>query len=211
MKTSIKLLLLGTFVIALAFGFNAASAKNEGAPAPSASPMHPTFAMLDADGVNVLESGQAVSTMKTCGECHDTEFIVSHSYHSDLGLRDYAASAETWNASDGLFGEFDPIGYRYLSAKGDERLDLTTPDWLKTYGWRVPGGGPTVTSRSGQPLVSLRPDAEKVEASAYDPASESFVAWDWSESGVIEMNCFLCHMESPNNEARVRTIEKGDF
>jgi thiosulfate reductase cytochrome b subunit len=149
--------------------------------------------------------------MKTCGECHDTEFIVSHSYHADLGLSDYEAHAETWNASDGLFGEFDPINYRYLSAEGDERFDLTMPDWLKTYGWRVPGGGPAVYSRSGRPLVSLKPDVNNIEASAYDTATGSFMAWDWSKSGVIEMNCFLCHMESPNNEARILTIEKGDF
>jgi len=211
MKTFFKLLLLGTLVVALAFGINAAFAKNESAPVPSVSPIHPTFALLDTDGVNVLESGGAVSTMKTCGECHDTEFIVSHSYHSDLGLRDYAASAETWNASDGLFGEFDPIGYRYLSAKGDERLDLTTPDWLKTYGWRVPGGGPAVTSRGGQPLVSLKPDAENPEASAYDPETGKFKAWDWSKSGDIEMNCFLCHTANPNNAARIASIERGEF
>ncbi len=211
MKTSFKLLLLGMLVIALAFGINAVSAKDESAPLQSASPIHPTFALLDSDGVNVLESGLAVSTMKTCGECHDTEFIVSHSYHADLGLSDYKATSDSWNASDGLFGEFDPIGYRYLSAEGDERLDLTTPDWLMTYGWRVPGGGPAVYSRSGKPLVSLSPDAENPEASAYDRKTDSFKAWDWSRSGVMEMNCFLCHMESPNNEARISAIQRGDF
>ena len=46
------------------------------------SPIHPTFPLLDENGENVLESGGAVSTMKTCGECHDTEFIVEHSYHA---------------------------------------------------------------------------------------------------------------------------------
>ena len=38
-------------------------------------------------------------------------------------------------------------------------------------------------------------------------ASASYVAWDWAKSGVIEMNCFLCHMETPNNQARVAAIE----
>ena len=46
-----------------------------------------------------------------------------------------------------------------------QRLDLTTPDWLLTYGWRVPGGGPAVNSRGGQPLVSLKPNAQNPEAS----------------------------------------------
>ncbi len=211
MKTSLKLFLIGLTIAALAFGINAALAKNGSAPAATASPIHPTFALLDEDGKSVLESDKPVSTMQTCGQCHDTGFIVSHSYHADLGLRDYKASAKIWDASEGLFGEFDPIGYRYLSAQDDERMDLTTPDWLKTYGWRVPGGGPAVYSRRGQPLVSLEPDAENPEASAYDPRSGEYKAWDWKESGVIEMNCFLCHTSAPNNQLRVQTIEHGQF
>jgi thiosulfate reductase cytochrome b subunit len=211
MKNLFKFLLIAALFIVLAFGINAASAKSESAPASATSTIHPTFALLDANGVNVLESGLAVSTMKTCGQCHDTGFIASHSYHADLGLDEYAATSETWNASDGFFGELDPFTYRNLSAKGDERLDLTTPDWLMTYGWRVPGGGPAVTGREGQPLVEVRPDATNPEASTYDPKSDSLKPWDWAESGVIEMNCFLCHMENPNNEMRVQTIRRGDF
>jgi thiosulfate reductase cytochrome b subunit len=211
MKTSIKFLLLGTLILALAFGIGAALAHSDSAPAASASPIHPTFALLDVDKINVLESKKAVSTMQTCGQCHDTEFIVSHSYHSDLGLSDYKTNADSWDASNGLFGKFDPISYRYLSQAGDGRLDLTTADWLKTYGWRVPGGGPAVTSRGGQPLVSLEPDAKDPEASTYDPKTGKFVAWDWSKSGDIEMNCFLCHTANPNNTARTASIERGEF
>ena len=211
MKTSIKLLLLGTLIIALAVGINAAFAKSGNAPANSASPIHPVFAMLDANGANVLDSGQSASTMQTCGQCHDTDFIASHAYHADLGLSDYNVSGDSWDTSNGLFGKFDPIAYRYLSPAGDERLDLTTPDWLKTYGWRVPGGGPAVNARNGEPLTSLSPDAKNPETSAYDAASGLFEAWDWSTSGVIEMNCFLCHMETPNNDMRVSTIERGEF
>jgi thiosulfate reductase cytochrome b subunit len=213
MKKRNLLLTIGILILVLAFGFNTALAK-QGESAPTelaASTIHPGYAMLDVDGINVLESERAVSTMQTCGQCHDTNFIVSHSYHADLGLSDYESSAETWNASDGLFGEFDPLAYLYLSAEGDERFDLTTPDWLKAYGWRVPGGGPAVSSRSGQSLVGLSPDAENPETSTYDRATDSFEAWDWSRSGVMEMNCFLCHMAAPNNEMRIDMIERGDF
>jgi thiosulfate reductase cytochrome b subunit len=211
MKTSIKLLLLGTLTLALVLGISAALARSNDAPAAAASPIHPPFALLDADGIHVLKSNKPISTMQTCGQCHDTDFIVSHSYHADLGLSDYKETADSWNASNGLFGKFDPITNRYLSQTGDERLDLTTPDWLKTFGWRVPGGGPAVYSRSGQPLVSLKPNAKNPETSAYDPASGEYKAWDWSKSGDIEMNCFLCHTADPNNKVRVETIEKGDF
>ena len=212
MKKGKALITIGLLAFILAFGFKAALAQGDRSPAEnSSSPIHPGFAMLDAHGENVLLSGEAASTMQTCGQCHDTEFIVSHSYHADLGLSGYQSSPETWIASDGLFGEFDPFTYRYLSGEDDERIDLTTPDWLMTYGWRVPGGGPAVNGRSGQPLVTLRPDAKNPEASTYDLESGSFEPWDWSQSGVIEMNCFLCHMTSPNNEARVETIGRGDF
>jgi thiosulfate reductase cytochrome b subunit len=50
-----------------------------------ASPMHPTFPLLDQAGENVLDSGQPVSAMETCGACHDTDFIRSHTEHAGLG------------------------------------------------------------------------------------------------------------------------------
>ncbi|RJP54487.1 MAG: hypothetical protein C4583_02440 [Anaerolineaceae bacterium] len=211
MKTSIKFLLLGTITLTLAFGIGAVLARSNNLPAAVASPIHPTFALLDADGIHVLESQKPISTMQTCGQCHDTEFIVSHSYHSDLGLSDYKEGSDSWDASNGLFGKFDPITNRYLSQKDDSRLDLTTPDWLMNFGWRVPGGGPAVYSRSGQPLMSLKPDAKNPEASTYDPESGKFKAWDWSKSGDIEMNCFLCHTANPNNKVRTEIIAKGEF
>ena len=49
------------------------------------SPMHPTFPLLDASGANVLDSGAPVSTLMTCGSCHDVEFITSHTKHGDGG------------------------------------------------------------------------------------------------------------------------------
>ena len=145
MKIGKALITIGLLALTLAFGFKVARAQEDRLPVESSSsPIHPGYAMLDANGENVLTSGGAVSTMQTCGQCHDTDFIVSHSYHADLGLSSYQSHTETWNASDGLFGEFDPFTYRYLSGEEDERIDLTTPDWLMTYGWRVPGGGPAV-------------------------------------------------------------------
>ncbi|MEZ4518832.1 MAG: hypothetical protein R3C44_19110 [Chloroflexota bacterium] len=56
-----------------------------------ASPIHPAFSLLDAEGANVLESGQPISTMSTCGACHDTAFIESHSFHTDVGLQEMVA------------------------------------------------------------------------------------------------------------------------
>ena len=103
--------------------------------------LHPRFAFLDEQGRNVLDSGQPLSTMQTCGQCHDTTFIVSHSFHSDLGLSNYGKvgdrAAHPWDLSDGLFGKWDPLIYRYLSAPGDDRPDLGVSSWIQIFANRL--------------------------------------------------------------------------
>jgi thiosulfate reductase cytochrome b subunit len=175
------------------------------------SPLHPTFALLDDQGINVLESGQPISTMQTCGQCHDTAFIVSHNFHADLGLSAYQAKDGTWDTSTGDFGKWNPLTYRYLSQNGDSRTDLTTPEWLMRFGERVPGGGPATTSRDGRPLTSLTPSAANPETSILDPKTDKVIAWDWQKSGVMELNCFLCHLEQPDLKARAAEIHAGNF
>src|SRR6185436_804150 len=102
------LLTLGLLLAITAFfGIRSVLAKPVPARFEQASPLHPTFALLDASGKNVLKSSAAVSTMKTCGQCHDTDFIQTHAFHSDLGLSAYTQDGEL-NSSNGLFGEWDP-------------------------------------------------------------------------------------------------------
>jgi len=64
--------------------------------------MHPVFPLLDANGIQVALSQQPVSAMKTCGTCHDTEFIASHSTHPDFS------------------GEWDALTYRYNTLTGEQ-------------------------------------------------------------------------------------------
>jgi hypothetical protein len=125
-----------------------------------ASPTHPQFPLLDADGNHVLDSGGPVSAMTTCGQCHDTAFIEQHDYHAMQGFDHMtppgeAPSGRAWDTSPGLFGEWNPILYRYLTPKGDDRLDLGTADWIRYLGFRHPGGGPAVMSQAGVPLGAL--------------------------------------------------------
>ncbi len=210
-QLSFVLLLTGLLVLGLGFGIQSALAKRGEAPTAAASPIHPTFALLDANGEQVLKSGKNVSTMQTCGQCHDTAYIQQHAFHSDLGLSAYAPSDQTWDASNGIFGQWDPLTYRYLSEKGDQRLDLSTAEWLKVNANRVIGGGPADTSREGQALTSLKGDASNPEASILNPETGQPEAWDWSKSGTMEMNCFVCHLQDPNNDQRVKAIQAGDF
>lgn len=203
--------LVGISVVILAVGVQQVFASRAEKPAVMVSPMHPVFAFLDSNGENVLKSGLPVSTMKTCGECHDTAFIESHSFHADLGLKSYKPVSDGFNASDGVFGKWDPLAYRYLSQNGDERLDMSTAEWLMKYGQRISGGGPATTSRTGVALTDISGDASNPEASILDPVSGEPSAWNWKASGTMEMNCFLCHLDNPNIGARAEEISAGKF
>jgi thiosulfate reductase cytochrome b subunit len=189
-------------------GIRSALAKPGSAPVQQASSLHPTFALLDEAGRNVLETSTAISTMKTCGQCHDTDFIQSHAFHSDLGLSAYTQDGKL-NPSNGMFGQWDPLTYRFLSQAGDERLDLSTAEWLEVNGARVVGGGPATTSREATSLFALKADPNDPETSILKNGQAA--AWDWNTSGTMEMNCFVCHLESPNNESRVSAIRNGIF
>ncbi|MGB2965603.1 MAG: cytochrome b/b6 domain-containing protein [Anaerolineales bacterium] len=191
-------------------------ARPSDTPETQSSPLHPSFPLLDAEGNNVLDSGAPVSTMNTCGDCHDTEFIADHSYHVSAGLNDLSSPGTTlsgrpWDISSGFFGSWNSIEYRYLSPQGDDRIDLTTPDWIRLYGLRHVGGGPAMISQDGQPLQELPYRSGDLETNRVDPETGKLVRWDWGESGIVEMNCFLCHTPNPNNGARAEALQTGDF
>jgi len=198
------------------FSQSAASAGGDISENSQASPLHPGFPFLDEDGQNVLDSGKPVSTMITCGGCHDTNFIADHSYHVSVGLNDLTAPGGTvterpWDISPGVFGSWNSIEYRYLSPQGDERIDLTTPDWIRLYGLRHVGGGPAMYGMNGQLLTDLPYAAGSLETNSTNPENMELEPWDWGESGVVEMNCFLCHTPNPNNDARADALGSGAF
>lgn len=204
----------GVLILVLALGLvygvqQTFATRQPNLPEAEAAHIHPSFAILDAEGQNVLESGAPISTMQTCGQCHDTEYIVSHSFHADLGLSDYKPGPGL-NASPGAFGQWNSLVYRYLSQPQDQLLDLGTPEWILTYGLRHVGGGPATTGRDGNPLPDLPPDPSNPDT-AFLAADGTVQGWDWKESGVIEMNCFLCHTATPNNTARLAAMQEQNF
>ena len=210
-------LALTFLIVGVTITSQSAFADKANAPAEQSSPLHPAITFLDADGVNVLESGQPVSTMNTCGECHDTEFIESHSYHANMGLNELTGAGNTpseraWDTSPGFFGKWNPLTYRYLSPSSDALIDLTTAGWLEFYGARHIGGGPAVYARDGETLLTDLPiRANDPETSIIDPDTGKLIKWDWDKSGVVEMNCFLCHIPNPANDARIQALNEGSF
>ncbi len=208
--------LLAVLLLAAGLSLAGAAAQPAQRPAQAAAPLHPQFALLDADEVNVLVSGRPVSTLKTCGACHDTAFIQSHSYHASLGLdgigqSDESATGHAWDLSSGAFGDWDALRYRYLSSAVDARFDLGTPEWVMRFGDRHVGGGPALYARDGRLLSELPADASNPETAVLDPETGQAVAWDWAASGGVETNCFLCHLPDPNNQARIAALQAGKF
>jgi Ni/Fe-hydrogenase b-type cytochrome subunit len=179
--------------------------------------MHPQFRFLDAEGKHVLETGAPISTMKTCGNCHDTDYIANHSFHADVGLQNFGppgqtASGRPWDTSPGLFGRWNPLIYRYLSPEGDERIDLGTAAWIQLMGARHIGGGPAFTGRDGRSLATIEQgDTVGPETHVADPETGEVTPWDWGRSGGVEMNCFLCHTPGPNNDKRLAALAAGEF
>jgi thiosulfate reductase cytochrome b subunit len=122
------------FTVLLACGLFAAS----GLPA---NELHPDFPLLDANGALVLLSGRPLSTMQTCGACHDAVFIESSSDHADAGASLIGAgeTRHAWGAGPGYYGSWDPLRYD-LALAADGSLDPLA--WLRQNGARHVGGGP---------------------------------------------------------------------
>jgi thiosulfate reductase cytochrome b subunit len=208
--------LILVLVATIAITGSLAFAKSLGKTPAQLSPIHPTYALLDENGENVLDTGNAISTLQTCGACHDTAFIEQHSYHADLGLEDFTAPGEVpggrlWDTSPGFFGKWNPLIYRYLSPQGDERIDLGTADWIRELGSFHVGGGPAVMARDGSLLTDLPLTSGDPETNVLDPQTGQLIAWNWDQSGTVEMNCFLCHTPAPDNQARIDELKDGNF
>ena len=107
-----------------------------------ANDFHPEFPLLDQGSQSVISSGLPFSTLKTCGTCHDTNYIETHSDHSDAGAK-HLSSSETqhqWDAGAGYFGAWNAIDYDLIIEPDSTELYLQA--WLKRYGSRHVGGGP---------------------------------------------------------------------
>lgn len=114
---------------------------------------HPAFELRDRDGRNVLETGRPVSTLQSCKECHDVQFITQHCYHSSLGFDErrhpgFNRDWRPWDFSPGPFGRWNPLFYRHLSLEGETNVDLDVHGWIAAYARHV-GGGPAMLPGDG--------------------------------------------------------------
>jgi len=106
------------------------------------SKIHPPIPMLDSAGIHVTESGAPLSVVRTCGACHDTDFISDHSFHATAGADRLGPGRgpRPWDQGPGWFGRWDP---RVNSLPGPLAGNpKALKKWIATYGLRHPGGGP---------------------------------------------------------------------
>jgi len=200
----------------------ASDSSGQSGPEPSMLVEHPSIIFLDDRGENILSSRRPVSTMRTCGNCHDTEFIADHNYHATVGLDEWRPTGRVpggrpWDNSPGEFGRWNPLFYRYLTmsgaagAAGDGRFDLGEPGWVRLFGIRHAGGGPAVRDPEGTRLNELPAKPVSPASLILDAATGAAVPWDWKQSGLAEFDCFLCHVENPDNVARTQALHDGAF
>lgn len=81
----IFLLITGAVLVMILVAPKPSAAQDDRNPVGGRT-MHPTFALLDSDGETVLSSQNPVSTMQTCGQCHDTAFIAQNATHNGISI-----------------------------------------------------------------------------------------------------------------------------
>ena len=180
----------------------------------------PPFSLRDEAGqiidpIHRLNANAPYSPRQTCGApgCHDYRKITEgYHFQQGAGERPSALSAgrSQWVTSPGNYGgnwcSPAPL-YSYLSPKSntDPRLmDMTSFTFItKGCGNCHPGGGPLEYDRDGKRYDAWMADT----ASGFISGGENRLDGDyykarWSESGVLEADCMICHLPSYNIDTR---------
>ena len=184
---------------------------------------HPPIKLLDENGRPVIRTGKPVSTRKTCGQCHDYDFI-THSFHFQQGYdhwdNDWGTKHhEPGSYSDGMFGRQYDYPYYHMTPTDWKRrgvdFEYGTPNWALQCAICHTGSGPLEYDRQGRRLDQI-PESEIQEGDPdfywWHRKADKILRWDWKQSGVREANCFLCH--TPNYSKGIqdmRTVGVGMF
>jgi thiosulfate reductase cytochrome b subunit len=197
------------FLLAAVFATFSAHAANE---------FHPSFPLLDESGSLVMQSGEAMSTMQTCGGCHDVDFIRDSSDHMAAGVFDDeemqclvchsdSEAPETWDASlfeadgslvAGMMEIHKPLDRNCANCHAvvNNRLDipLTVSPQLSEF---------NMTDRTGQVL-----SAQKISNSGLNVAGKNELDHPFDVHADRVVNCVNCHY-SLNNPVYYRQREES--
>lgn len=189
----------------------------------------PPFHLRDETGqiidpVHGVNDSVPYSPRQTCGAegCHDYATI-TQGYHFTQGKGESAPSplAErvAWALTPGNYGgpwcSPAPL-YKYLAPQQNETpqtIDMTSFTFIAAgCGDCHPGGGPLEYDRSGRRYDLHMADPE----SGLVPGGENGLDGDyyrarWTESGVIEADCLICHSPGYNFRARKEQIARLNY
>jgi len=188
---------------------------------------HPAIYLLDREGefINPIDGKNAdhpFSTKQTCGMCHEYDEI-SAAYHFQVGWNvisdDFGDSTgKPWNLSNGMMGKWCPMYFRQLAKKQNEHedeIDLTVYDFVgfSSEGEHPPcgachaGGGGLEYDRDGN-----RYDEHLTEyPELRDSLDGDYYQSNWDKSGVVEIDCLICHLAGYNFEDRIAQLEAGNY
>ncbi len=219
--------------IALGQATQAAAAEQATPPQDQATPaasqqvstplgVCPPFPLRDEQG-NVINpitgenADQPYSPKQTCGRCHDYDTI-TRGYHFTQGKGEEPTADQRarclWASTPGNYGgnwcSPAPL-YRYLSPKENESpavMDMTSFTFLTSpCGACHPGGGSAEYDREGKRYDHWMADP----ASGLTPGGDNDFDGDyyqarWSETGVLEADCLLCHLPEYNFSERKKQL-----
>jgi len=192
------------------------------------SAQHTPIFLLDKDGeeINPMlgeNDDKPLSTAMTCGSCHDYDEITS-GYHFQMGWDvvddDFGVKeGKPWQISDGMMGKWCPMYLRQLAKKENDysdEIDLTVYDFVGfaassgsvlSCGSCHPGGGGLEFDRDGNRYdehLAENPELREITDGDYYRSN-------WDKSGVIEADCFICHMQKYDFDARAEQLSLGNY
>jgi len=185
----------------------------------------PPFYLYDEDG-NVIDPVRGINVKKpyspkqTCGKCHDYDKI-TEGFHFQQGKDEVASETfkerYQWVSSPGNYGGAwcspAPL-YRHLSPKQNSSartIDMTSFSFITAgCGECHPGGGPAEYDRSGNRYDKFMSEKGYEPGGVNDLDGDYFQA-RWSETGVLEGDCMICHQPEYNNEVRKEQLKRLNF
>jgi hypothetical protein len=178
---------------------------------------HAPVKLLDENGVKIDPTAKNVkpySSRKTCGACHDYDTI-SLGYHFQMGADRISDNfgkpfGKPWVLSDGMVGKQFHMSYLTLARKrnfSEAELGMTTYEFAQTCGVCHPGGGLMEFDRDNKRYDTRLAKDPKL-ATSFDG---DYYKSAWDKSGVIEIDCLMCHLAEYNGKARADQLSRGNF
>jgi formate dehydrogenase gamma subunit len=174
------------------------------------------------DPVHNINADKPYSPKQTCGAagCHDYNKI-TEGFHFTQGKGEQPTAAQAqryqWASSPGNYGgnwcSPAPL-YHYLSPKQNSSprtMDMTSFSFITAgCGECHPGGGSAEYDRNGNRYDQFMVEKGYTSNGDNDFDGDYYQA-QWSETGVLEADCMMCHQPEYNNAERKKQLKALNF